>query len=105
MTDASPQQNQAALVQLMQGMAVSQSLYVVAKLGLADLLKEGPQHCDDLAATTNTHSDTLYRLLRALAGINVFTEVAPQTFATTPLAVCLQRDASNSLRDFIILRG
>lgn len=93
------------LLQLIQGASVTQSIYVAAKLGLADLLKDGPRHCDELAAATNTHHDTLYRLLRALASVGIFAETDARTFKLTPLATYLRRDVPNSLHDFAILRG
>jgi DNA-binding IclR family transcriptional regulator len=49
-------------------------IYVAAKLRIADHLKDGPRTVAELAATTKTHEGTLYRLLRALASIGVFTE-------------------------------
>ncbi len=54
-----------ALASMMTGFWVSQSIYVAAKLGLADLLHAGPQTADQLAKTTQTRSEALYRLLRA----------------------------------------
>jgi hypothetical protein len=49
---------------------------VAAELGIADLLCSGPRGVDDLAGATSTDAPTLYRLLRALAAIGVFTELA-----------------------------
>ncbi|GAB1540313.1 methyltransferase [Scytonema sp. NUACC21] len=84
---------------------VSRCIYVVAKLGIADLLKDGSQHCDTLAAATNTHSDSLYRVLRALAGIGIFAETQPRCFELTPLADCLQSNVTGSIRNQAIMRG
>jgi len=60
---------------------VSQALHVAAKLGIADLLADGPVDCEDLAAATDTHAPALQRLLRALASVGVFTQVSPGSFA------------------------
>lgn len=84
---------------------VSRCIHVVAKLGIADLLKDGSQHCDALAAATNTHSYSLYRVLRALAGLGIFAETQPRCFELTPLADCLQSNVPGSIRDIAILRG
>ncbi|MEH1779512.1 MAG: methyltransferase [Nostoc sp.] len=84
---------------------VSQCIYVAAKFGIADLLKDGSQHCDTLAAATNTHSDSLYRVLRALASIGIFAETQTRCFELTPLADCLQSNAPDSIRATAILRG
>ncbi|MEH2042418.1 methyltransferase [Nostoc sp.] len=84
---------------------VSRCIYVVAKLGIADLLKDGSQHCDALAAATNTHSDSLYRVLRALASLGIFAERQPRCFELTPLADCLQSNVPNSIHNQAIMRG
>ncbi|WP_341530405.1 methyltransferase [Nostoc sp. UHCC 0302] len=84
---------------------MSRCVYVVAKLGIADILKDGPQHCDALATVTNSHSDALYRILRALASVGIFAEIKPRYFVLTPLADCLQSNAPDSVRAMAILRG
>lgn len=86
------------------GYAVAQGIYAAAKLGIADLLRDGPKSCDDLAAATDTDRDALYRLLRALEGLGIFQETQQGHFESTPLATCLQ-DTPGSLREFIIVRG
>src|SRR5947208_9969030 len=71
---ASPEDSAAPwkLLQMMTGYWVTQALYVAAKLGIADLLREGPVNCDILASKTSTHPQSLYRTLRALASVGVF---------------------------------
>ncbi len=93
------------ILQMSMGFMISQCIYVAAKLGIADLLKDGPKHCHDLAAATDTDSDSLYRLLRTLAGVGVFLETKPGCFQLTPLASCLQSQSADTVRDFIIIRG
>ena len=73
-----------ALLQMMTGYWVSQSIYVAAKLGLADLLADGPAGCEELAAATNSHAPALNRVLRALASVGVFTEATPGTLRAHP---------------------
>jgi predicted O-methyltransferase YrrM len=92
-------------MQMSGGFVISQCLFAAARLGIADLLKAGPKHCDELAKVTDTDRDALYRLLRALAGIGIFAETAPKCFQLTPLAACLQQDKPGSLRNFIQLRA
>ena len=83
----------AALRQLVNGFQVSQAIHVAAVLGIADLLAEGPRSSADLAAATDTHAETLYRVLRALASAGVFHEENGRRFALTPLGDCLRSDA------------
>jgi predicted O-methyltransferase YrrM len=104
-TPASPEAHAAPwkLLQMMTGYWVTQALYVAAKLGIADLLCEGPVNCDVIASKTSTHPQSLYRTLRALASVGVFTEVAPEQFALTPSAVLLQSGTPNSMRALAIM--
>ena len=51
------------IMRMVSGYWSSQVLYVVAKLGIADLLKEGPKTAEDLASSTQTHPRSLYRFL------------------------------------------
>jgi hypothetical protein len=87
------------------GYRVSQALYVAAKLGIADLLQEGPKSHEALATATGVHPDALYRVLRALASVGVFTEVEHGRFGLTPLAALLQTGVPGSLRALAIVMG
>ena len=87
-----------ALQNLIFGKWISQAVSVAAKLGIADLLKDGPRACDELARTNQVDETALYRLLRALASVGVFTEVADRQFALTPIAEYLRSDVHGSLR-------
>jgi ubiquinone/menaquinone biosynthesis C-methylase UbiE len=95
----------AFLTQILMGSLSSQALYVAAKLGIADLLADGPKTTEQLAQATNTDAPSLYRVMRALASIGVFTEQDKGTFAMTPSAEPLRSDAPNSLRDVTIFWG
>ena len=108
-TQAQPQPTndvppQMALMQMMTGYWVSQSIYVAAKLGIADLLKDGSKTSDELAATTGTHAPSLYRLLRALASVGLFIEDEKGRFTLTPLAAALQT-AAGSARAMVLHLG
>ena len=96
---------QLAVLQMATGYWVSQSIYVAAKLGIADLLKDSPKSCDELATATGTNAPSLYRVLRALASLGVFAETQPNHFTLTPLAACLQSDTPNSVRACVIMQG
>ena len=96
---------QLAVLQMASGYWVSRSIYVAAKLGIADLLKDSPKSCDELATATGTNAPSLYRVLRALASLGVFAETQPNHFTLTPLAACLQSDVPNSFRAFVIMLG
>jgi O-methyltransferase domain/Dimerisation domain len=87
------------------GFQVSQAIHVVATLGIADLLKDGPKSADELAEATGTHASALYRILRALASVGVFAEQSDGRFGLTPLAEHLRTDVPGSLRSWAMLIG
>lgn len=93
------------LQQLIQSFQVSQCIYVVAKLRIADLLKDGPRSSEELAKATGTHAPSLYRVLRLLTAVDLFTEVQAHSFALTPLGVYLQTDVPGSLRNMALAYG
>ena len=96
----------AALASMVTGYWVSQSVYVAAKLSLADLVKSGPQSAEHLAAATDTQPAALYRLLRALASVGVFREDDRRRFAMTPIAeLFASSDSPGSQRAFVIMGG
>lgn len=94
--------SQEMMLQTIWGGLISQSVYVAAKLGIADLLKDGQKSCSELAALTGTDVRSLYRLMRALSSIGIFTENEQDHFMLTPLATCLQRNIPGSLHALIV---
>ena len=89
-----------AMLQMISGFWISRAIYIVAKLSLADHLRDGHKTADELAAVTKTHAPSLYRVLRALASVGVFAEDAKRGFALTPLSETLCTDVPGSLRAF-----
>ena len=94
-----------ALRQMITGCLITQLVYVVAKLGIADHLAAGPRTASELAAAAEVHPEALYRVLRALASLGVFAEDTAGRFALTPTAAPLQRDAPDSLQGFALFWG
>jgi O-methyltransferase domain len=92
----------AAMMGLITGYWVSQAVGVVALLGVADQLGQGPRGSDELARAVGADPQTLYRVLRLLASLGVFTEAAPGSFTLTPLGETLRSDAPDSVRNFAI---
>jgi hypothetical protein len=102
-SESAAQQPQFAMLQMITGFWVSRAIYLAAKLGLADLVKERPKTADELARLTGTHAPSLYRVLRALAGVGVFADDVHGRFAQTPLSETLRSDAPGSLRAMAIV--
>ncbi len=94
------QETTMRMLEMISGFWVSRTIYIAAKLGLADLLKDGPKTAEELAEATETHAPSLYRVLRALASTGVLNEDASKRFQLTPLGETLRSDARGSLRAF-----
>ncbi|MEX2208284.1 MAG: methyltransferase [Myxococcota bacterium] len=82
---------------------ISQMLFSVAKLGVADALAEKPLAPDALAKRVGAHAPFLRRVLRALASVGVFAEDSRGRFRLTPIGQTLRADRPGSLRDFALM--
>jgi SAM-dependent methyltransferase len=91
------------MIQMTSGHVIAQALYVVAELGIADLLSTGPRSSPELAETTGVHAPSLYRVLRTLASLGVFVEQVDQRFALTPLGETLRADVPGSVRAWALV--
>ncbi|MDJ0797511.1 MAG: methyltransferase [Calothrix sp. MO_167.B12] len=94
---------QNTLIQMIIGTWISQSIYAVAKLGIADIIKDEVKSIKELAKATDADTSYLYRLLRTLASIGIFTEVEPQRFALTEIAQYLRKDVPHSLHSLVLM--
>jgi len=107
MTDPNQKANvpppDAILMQMLFGALLQKSICVATKLRIADLLAEKSLTVEELAAKTEAHAPSLYRILRTLAGNGIFAENDDRTFRLTPLAELLRSDAPNSMYDFSIM--
>ncbi|MBV9141006.1 MAG: methyltransferase [Pseudonocardiales bacterium] len=87
------------------GLSMAHILSVIAEIGVADQVTDGPLGVEELAKRTGTNADALYRVLRAVASKGVFAEVSPRTFGLTPLAATLRSNVDGSMRDVFRLQG
>jgi O-methyltransferase domain/Dimerisation domain len=90
--EAVPSPEFAQLVEALRAFQRSRALTVVAELGIADLLRDGPCSAPELAHATGTHPSALYRLLRALASIGLFVEDEQHRFSLTATGQYLRTD-------------
>src|SRR5438874_11823062 len=102
MSQPTPQDQMARMIT---GNWISQAIYVAAKLGIADRLADGPRTAEELAQTTGTHPRSLYRLLRALASVGVFSEDIEVRFRLTPLGECLRGNVPGSQWAMAVMMG
>ncbi len=87
------------------GNMAAQAVHTAAELRLADLVQDRPKSTAQLASATGTNEGNLYRLLRALVGLGVFSEPDPGYFGPTPLSACLQSDSPRTLYHLARLGG
>jgi O-methyltransferase domain/Dimerisation domain len=90
---------------LSHGAIITGTLSLAAELGIADLLAGGPRSSEELAQATSTDPRSLYRLLRLLCSLGIFTEIQPDSFAQTPLSECLRTGVPGSLRSWLRMIG
>ncbi len=96
---------QAVLGELINGYWITLSIHAAAKLNIADLLVDGPKSSAEIAKRTSANEDAIYRLLRALSSIGIFTETDPRTFAQTPLSEVLRPSVPGSMHGLAVVTG
>lgn len=92
------EEQRRTLQNMIRGFRLSQMISVAAKLRIADRLTDGPKSVSELAREVCCHDDLLYRLLRALASVEIFAEEDGPRFRLTPMAQLLRSDVPGSLR-------
>lgn len=104
-SSAIPAVVEEALWRLMNGYLTTQLLYVVAKLGVADVLAEGPQTSQALAERVGADPSALRRILRGLTLDGVFEEQDDGRFALTEIGACLREGVAGSFRGPAVARA
>jgi hypothetical protein len=89
---------QAVLTNMVFGHLIAQSISVVAKLSVADHLKDGARNAEELAGLTDSHAPHLFRLLRTLTSVGVFTRDAEDRFSNNEMSEFLRSDNPASVR-------
>lgn len=87
------------------GYRLSFALGVAARLGIADLLRDGPRPVEALAAACAASPDALGRVLRLLASEGFFEQRQDGGFGLTPPAELLRSDVVGSMRDRAIIEA
>jgi hypothetical protein len=80
-----------AVAELLRGALETRVTGLVAELGVADALSEGPRPVSELARDVGADADLLERFLHALASGGVFTEVEPGVYGNTDSSELLGR--------------
>jgi hypothetical protein len=87
------------------GYKATQAIYVVAKLGIADHLMHGPRSAEELAKEVGANPKALYRVMRYLAALDVFTQDKSRRFGLAPSSELLLTNNPESARYNAIFQG
>ena len=87
----------AQLMKFIVGKWISKPIYAAAELCIADLLADGPKSIKELAKASQSHAPFLYRMMRALASVGIFSETEDNHFQLTPMAELLKTGAMRSI--------
>lgn len=90
----------ARMLQMVTGYWVSQAVGAAARLGIADQLAERPRPSGEVAKALGADPQALFRLMRMLASIGVFTMDEQGRFGLTPLGDTLRSGVPGSAKDF-----
>ena len=82
--------DQFELIRLITNKWLSKPIYAACRLGIADILSKGPRPIKELSEISGTDARSLYRVLRALSCVGIFTEVDKEVFDLTPMAGLLK---------------
>ena len=92
----------AQMLQLITGYWISQAVGTAARLGVSDQLADRPKTSSEVADAVGADPQALFRLMRMLASIGVFTLDKEERFGLTPLGDTLRSSAPGSVRNFAV---
>ncbi|HZC27960.1 MAG TPA: methyltransferase dimerization domain-containing protein, partial [Actinopolymorphaceae bacterium] len=93
------------VLQLMMGAWVSQTTFVLARLGIPDVLAERPRSAHEVAQAIGTHPDGTARLLRAAGTVGLVSESPDGYVQLTEMGDCLRSDTLGSMREQALAFG
>ena len=96
---------EVALLERSLGIVDTKALAVVADLGVADALADGPRDATQLADALGVDADALGRVLRFLVGRGVFTRGRDGRFRNNGASRLLRSDDEESVRDWVRFFG
>lgn len=91
----------ATLTEIVSGVWRPHAIWLVAELGIADLLADGPRDVADLARDAGADEDALFRVLSPLAHDGILARVGSRGFALTSLSEPLRTDHPRSVRQSV----
>lgn len=95
----------SAFFDLVAGHRATAVIYAAARLGIADVLLEGPKDCAQLARLIEVHERSLLRLMRGLVALAICAETTDGKFALTEVGTHLASNAERSLKAWALFEG
>lgn len=99
-----PAADAAAVLDLLSGGWVAQTLHAVAALHIADHLAGGALTAEEVAEREGSHPRATYRLMRAACSLGVLTYEGDHRFGLTGRGRILRADVPGSLRNFLLVQ-
>ena len=93
------------MLKILAGGWLSQCIYLVAKLGIADYFNGSQLSMVELSFQCNLDHKLLYRIMTALASRNIFIEYDDKVFGHSELSQLLTTDNQYTLKNLAILYG
>jgi len=93
------------LFDLTQSHRITAVIYGAAKLGIAELLRNGPKSSGELAEATGADRQALGRLLVALSTVGVCSRAGADCYSLTETGAALDGAAENSFKAWAIFEG
>lgn len=94
-----------SLLEMITASFMTQAIYATAKLGIADVLSEGPSTANEIASKVGADPDAMHRLLRLLVSRSIFAEQSDGRYVLTPMGDALRSNAPTSMRGFALMVG
>lgn len=94
-----------AMLEMICGSWIAQSIGVVANLGVADHIGDKPASVESLAISVGAQSQALYRVMRALSTVGIFVEHEGRHFSLTSVGKTLRTDHPQSMRYMAIFQS
>lgn len=93
------------LLDLIQSHRVTAVIYVAAKLGIAEHLREGPRSLDELAKATGADKQALRRLATALLTVGICSRTGENRYSLTEMGAGLDGSAKRCFKGWAIFEG
>jgi hypothetical protein len=92
----------AAIFGFISSMWAAQAVASAARFGIPDQLAHGPRTAEEVAKAIGANPAAVYRLMRGVASVGVFTMESGGRFALTPVGEVLRSDVPGSMRSMMI---